>query len=565
MPGFSQAKNAFFVGIYSISIIYNSFPIFSLSRRSILTEKSKSSVPRFARDATGLVRQLTAFDAFNIVFAAVLIPVGISQALGFGAASFPGANIGLAFILGGSLLLGFGGVYVLLTLAMPRSGGDYVWVSRILHPFLGFIVNVTLTFVFVNWIAFNFTTMMTFFVPATVYALGLSSGITDWVAVPMNQFLVATLLTLAFTLLMMRGTKFSARFMLVMFVVVWVGMGLWYAALLATNQATFAANFAAGTQVDPSLIVNTAKNAGYSPPTGLNIGMTLLAMLWAFQNLTGFEWTAYFAGEVKNVRRTVITSILGGLIISALLYALGSLLIYNAVGFDLFTSLSYLGFNAPSQMPGTVNFVVPALTRFLAVPDIVKSYIVIAFLLSIIWWTPAGFLLGTRNLFAWSFDRMAPQWVTDVSPKLHTPVKATIIVGLYVELLNWLNIFGGLSSYLINIIAVMALVFLFVGLSAVVFPYRRKDIFEKAPSLVRAKFLGIPIVVLAGLVTMLSWGWVLYAAFTASQFGLNVQPVAMAEAFAVPVIAAVWYVLATVIRKRQGIDMSRLFAEIPPE
>jgi hypothetical protein len=64
----------------------------------------------FVRNATGLVRELTPFDAFNLVFAAILIPVGISQALNFGAAAFPGANIALAFVLGGVLLLGFGGV-----------------------------------------------------------------------------------------------------------------------------------------------------------------------------------------------------------------------------------------------------------------------------------------------------------------------------------------------------------------------------------------------------------------------------------------------------------------------
>ncbi len=129
---------------------------------TVTTSKSGTTGPTkmFVRNATGLVRELTAFDAFNLVFAAVLIPVGISQALNFGAAAFPGANIALAFILGAILLLGFGGVYVYFTLAMPRSGGDYVWVSRSLHPFFGFVVNVTLTFVFVNWVAFNFTTMM---------------------------------------------------------------------------------------------------------------------------------------------------------------------------------------------------------------------------------------------------------------------------------------------------------------------------------------------------------------------------------------------------------------------
>ncbi len=534
-----------------------------------LSRASESAIPTvggmFVRNATGLVRELTPFDAFNLVFAAILIPVGISQALNFGAASFPGANIALAFILGGILLLGFGGVYIFFTLAMPRSGGDYVWVSRALHPFLGFVVNVTLTFVFVNWVAFNFTTMMTLFVPAAAYVMGLPASFSSWFGVQGNQFLVATVLTLIFTLIMLRGTKFAARFMLVMFWIVWIGMGVWYIGLIATSNATFAGNFAALTHTNPSDIIGIAKGAGFTPPAGINLGMTLLAMLWAFQNLTGFEWTGYFAGEIKNVRRTVITSVLGGLVAGAILYAIGSLLVYKTVGFDLFSALSFVGLNVSDKLPAGVNYVLPALTRFFALPDPLKIYIVLAFLLSIIWWTPAGFLLGTRNLFAWSFDRMAPSWVADVSPTLHTPVKATIIMGLYIEFLNVMNIFGGLGGYLVNIIAVMALAFIFVGLAAVVFPYRRRDLFENAPEVVRKRFLGLPLMVWAGILTMITWAFVLVAAFTARQFGLSVTPLAMIEAFAVPVIAIIWYFIAITIRRNQGINMTKVFAEIPPE
>jgi APA family basic amino acid/polyamine antiporter len=532
---------------------------------SDVASETKSSGKMFVRNATGLVRELTPFDAFNLVFAAILIPVGISQALNFGAASFPGANIALAFVLGGILLLGFGGVYIYFTLIMPRSGGDYVWVSRALSPFLGFVVNVTLTFVFVNWVAFNFTTMMTLFVPAAAYVLSLPASVTAWFAVAGNQFLVATVLTLIFTLIMLRGTKFAAKFMLVLFWIVWIGMGLWYLGLIITPNSVFVSNFTAATQSNPTAIINIAKGAGYSLPSGINIGMTLLAMLWAFQNLTGFEWTGYFAGEVKNVRRTVITSVVGGLIVGTVLYAIGSLLVYRTVGFDLFSSLSYIGLNASSQMPANVNYVLPALTKFLAIPGVIKGYIVLAFLLSIIWWTPAGFLLGTRNLFAWSFDRMAPSWVADVNARLHTPVKATIIMGIYIEFLNYMNTYGGLGGYLVNIIAVMALAFIFVGLAAILFPYRRKDLFNSAPEIVRKKFLGLPLMVIAGAITMITWAFVLVAAFTASQFGLNVTPLAMIEAFTAPIIAIIWYFIAVSIRKNQGVNMKRVFQEIPPE
>ena len=51
-------------------------------------------------------------------------------------------------------------VYLYFTVIMPRSGGDYVWVSRTLNPFFGFFTNFSLTFVFLTWIAFNFTYML---------------------------------------------------------------------------------------------------------------------------------------------------------------------------------------------------------------------------------------------------------------------------------------------------------------------------------------------------------------------------------------------------------------------
>src|SRR5919202_1436286 len=84
----------------------------------------------FTRNATGLVRELSAFDAFNLV-------------------------------------------YLYFTTLMPRSGGDYVWVSRTLHPSLGFIVNFSLTFVFLTWGAFNFTFMLSVVGPAAAYVAGI--------------------------------------------------------------------------------------------------------------------------------------------------------------------------------------------------------------------------------------------------------------------------------------------------------------------------------------------------------------------------------------------------------
>ncbi|HEX7474285.1 MAG TPA: amino acid permease, partial [Candidatus Limnocylindrales bacterium] len=96
----------------------------------------------FVRNSTGLVREASALDAtiFNAVFSA---PVGATLAWGvfFALSAFPGADLVTAtiaaFVLNIPILI----MMALLASSMPRTGGDYVWVSRILTPPLATISN----------------------------------------------------------------------------------------------------------------------------------------------------------------------------------------------------------------------------------------------------------------------------------------------------------------------------------------------------------------------------------------------------------------------------------------
>ena len=134
-----------------------------------------SSRNLFVRNATGLVRELSAFDAFNLVFSAVLIPVGITEVMAFTPTFWPHANMLVSFLLATPLVATCGLVYLYFTIIMPRSGGDYVWVSRTLNPFLGFFTNFSLTFVFLTWIAFNFTYMLSVMGPSVALLKAASS------------------------------------------------------------------------------------------------------------------------------------------------------------------------------------------------------------------------------------------------------------------------------------------------------------------------------------------------------------------------------------------------------
>src|SRR6266571_3519921 len=186
---------------------------------STAAEAKVGSQGLFVRNATGLVRELNAFDAFNLVFSAVLIPVGITQVMGFTPQFWPHANMLLSFLVATPLVLCFGLVYLYFTLLMPRSGGDYVWLSRTVHPMVGFVANVSVTFVFMTWISFNFTFMLRTMGPAAAYVLGSHS---QWLTAPSNNqvMLIASVLTAAFAGLMLLGTRVVARYMTVTFAIV---------------------------------------------------------------------------------------------------------------------------------------------------------------------------------------------------------------------------------------------------------------------------------------------------------------------------------------------------------
>jgi amino acid transporter len=518
----------------------------------------------FVRNATGLVRELSAFDAFNLVFAAVLIPVGITQVMGFTPVFWPHANMLVSFLIATPLVACFGLVYLYFTILMPRSGGDYVWVSRTLSPFLGFVVNFSLTFVFLTWVAFNFTFMLSIVGPAAAYVLGLHNHLLTAPS-KAEMMVISTVLTALFAGLMIVGIRSVARYMAVTFAIVWLGMILWILAMLVGSHGHFIAAWNATSGTTYQGIIDQAKGQRFSAAGGIGLAATLFAMVYCFQVYTGFQWTGYFAGEIKNVRRTASTSIVGALAASAIGYMLGVGLIYKYYGFEFFGSVVYMGLGG-----GASHWTLPfspylaSMANFLPGPHLLAEFVSLCFVLAILWWTPAGFMLGTRNLFAWSFDRLAPAKLTDVSDRFHTPVTATIVIALVVELLSYLNIYQGLGAYLLNIIAVMGLAFIVVSIAAALAPWRRPQLHDGAPGWAKKKVGGVPVVTLAAIVSGLSWAFVIWTAFHTGFGGaLGFKP--MLEAFTAPIIAIVYYSGVRAYRRSQGIELNRVFEEIPPE
>ena len=93
----------------------------------------------FARKATGLRREASARDVFIYNTNNQNIGIGVAFMVLLIPPLYTGASMVTATILAGLLALPMACVYAYFAAAMPRSGGDYVYISRTLHPYLGFL------------------------------------------------------------------------------------------------------------------------------------------------------------------------------------------------------------------------------------------------------------------------------------------------------------------------------------------------------------------------------------------------------------------------------------------
>src|SRR6266480_1346827 len=95
----------------------------------------------FVRKATGLVRGWSVRDAF--IYAAFSINIVTLGFVAFSYAPFvPSGSLLWAVLGAGAYLVLQGITYASLIAAMPRAGGDYVWMSRVLGGGIGFVLAI---------------------------------------------------------------------------------------------------------------------------------------------------------------------------------------------------------------------------------------------------------------------------------------------------------------------------------------------------------------------------------------------------------------------------------------
>ena len=238
-----------------------------------------------------------------------------------------------------------------------------------------------------------------------------------------------------------------------------------------------------------SSILASAGDAGYvNEPSTLSA--LILAIPIGYYIYIGFTYSSYIGGEVKEPGRNQPRIILATLAFAAAMYLVCLWRFYEIVGQDFVNSVVYLNNNTDDGSGLPVDPVLNLFAGIMTGSTILNVIMALSFFL---WNFLLLFVIATvitRNLFAWSVDRILPDAVTKVDRRFHSPWVATLIVIVASEILLVLYVFTTFFQEVSNYIVLYSIAFWATSFAAILLPYRRPEIYQSAPEFVAARSAG---------------------------------------------------------------------------
>ena len=527
-----------------------------------------SSKKLFVREATGLVREfgplMALMMAMNNMIGAGIWTLAVQMPY-----TYRGSDPVLAFVIGLIPAFFFAIAYAWLATGMPRAGGDYVFISRTINPAVGYIVTVG------NFLGRWFS--IGFLLITDVGLWGLALRITGkgtgnvglanfgtWLSTADPYTVMAGAILLLLTIwffLTIGGRTFSAYIGVIWFIPL---VGAIIAILLNFSNPFNPTSFSSAWDAiwgsgSYNEIVNIATNTGWKP-AATDFNATILAVagaaLFAY---SGFHNPAQWSGEIKNPRRNLIIGIIGGTLITAVIYISLAASAFYAGG-TFISQYDWAFFKGASQFKITPK-ITPTLPIFAVVftggNPILALLIAVAGAFSLYHVNPSALMQETRRVFALAFDRLLPERFANVSERFHTPTWAIafMMVGAIFGIIISSPILGPLRALAGGINATFMYVFgyLFTGLALALLPLAKPDIYES----IKTKFPWAPI---CGVVAF--GAGILF--FVANAQSLAIWPDLTVCAIVLSIGASL-YIYYAYKNKKMGVDMKSLLSEIPPE
>jgi len=529
----------------------------------------------FARKTSGVVRDVSLRDAF--IF-------GITLAIPFAANFFlfplysfllPGADWTIATLIGLALSFANYALYASFGAMMPRSGGDYVFQSRGVHPLLSFLSVI-------SWDVFLQAPLFLTILVASSVQLGISPFLTmagaasgntalinagTWASEPTGEFTLAAIFLVLALAANVGGLKWVARSQKYILFPLMIVSGIVIAALLfSTTPTGFESSFNHYAQIlngTSGSYATMISATGATAPAFSWLYTIYLAIIIGCSFTFWTVWTAPFFGEIKganNFKGLFIAFVAGGAFqafflmipeLAGFQYGLGSQFV-NAAAFQGIVGIPTLNFHAGFGLL-TLMTTDNVLVMFLAsIGYMVAGYFMLQLFLTNM----------SRYLLAGSIDGVLPLALSSPSRRFKTPVNALALSAIVCAIYFGLVYFQPDQFSFYESVAVWTGPVLFFGTSiaGIVFPWTNKSIYKSSPI---SKYKGL--LTISGIIVLASNLFIIigFIAIPELLFPLGTNATLIIIAFAL--IGWAWYFAFSRYQKGKGIDVGLTYKEIPPE
>ncbi len=443
-----------------------------------MTPESQTTQSTTSESGITLVRELgllalVATAVCNVIGGGInVMSVGVQKEV-----SGIGPYVPLAFVVGVFPALFTALCYAVLASAMPRAGGGYIYVSRALNPFLGFMAT------FSKWFGLASVIGVIAYVDVALLQSGIGYLTAFMDLEPVYAFLSSDAAKLAvplgmiwiFWLVNVLGVRtYGLTVIVLMFLMLLGGLciivvGLtngpqsFATALTAHPESPLAATVA-GTSLAGKTLAEV--QAGVGQPAG-GFRELLQAASFLFFAYIGFASISQAGGETRNAHRSLPKAFLIATSVICGYYLLFSAAVYHAVPWRYISALTH---------EAAADTSVPLLVGVL-MPPALASFVGLMAALALANDIPPMLMATSRLFFAWARDGVFPRGLAALNQRFRTPHRALTMCASVATL--WVVLCYFEEGYFTGVVTVnIALIFTYmlIAVSVLSLPRCNPDI-----------------------------------------------------------------------------------------
>jgi amino acid transporter len=355
------------------------------------------------------------------------------------------------------------------------SGGEYTWMSRTIHPRVGFYIHFLYFAGIVSAIGFlGYTTGTT--LASTLVTLGVSGGV--WFATFYGHLVIGLLIIWAIFALHISGVKNYGYLVMALFIFVLAAAFISMYAGFGTTNAAISSALSSKVFHGPITTV-TLPGLTYSSFFG-----TMVLFIFAYGGLSA---APLLGGETKNAKRNMPIGIVMAWLVAVILFTLVALATFHAISGSNVYALIKSDNSYYATVPGILSLVAP--TYIGAALSIIVTIIIAKTI-------APEMMAASRTFFAWSGDSIIPKAFGHVN-RFKAPDVSLFISAIIGSVFLIDTAYVGVSVVAIRSLSVLFVIF-FLGVGVLLTSRKKeKEDWEKSVTTVSMLIAAIAGIIVA--------------------------------------------------------------------